>query len=226
MDIKNLILIIIALPNIFLGLLIIIKSPKIPGNIYFGLTCIVGGLWALLMGLLHTINDINILNTYILRSTVFFSILVPLFYFLFSINYPFRFKNQNNLLFVYLVPFILSIITLLGFFNVEEIYFENEKLIEKTNLNNFFIFAIYFFVYILIAFSLLLRKYFNLMGIHKIQIRYILISTFITFFIVILFSIILPLINRYFYDWFSPIFTLINFIFIGYLIFLKPKSNN
>jgi hypothetical protein len=221
MDLKNLILIIVAIFNLFLGLLIISKDHKNYSHVYFGLMCVFGGLWTMFMGLLNSITDIRILETYILKFTWICSIFPPLFYILFSLNFPYNIKNQFKLLWLYLIPGLLIFLSLLNSFQVETIYFENNRLVEKTIFDNYLIYAVYFFGYLLVGFFLLSKKYFSESGINKIRIKYILASTFITFLVVTLFSIILPLVNKYFYDWFSPIFTLINFIIIGYLIFLK-----
>jgi hypothetical protein len=221
MDLKNLILIIVAILNVFLGILIIAKDNKNLGNIYFSIMCFSGGLWTIFMGLLRIITDINILESYILKLTWEFSILPPLFYLLFSLNFPYKYKNQLKLAWLYLIPITLIILNLLNIFRVESIYFENNRLVEKTIFNNYLMYAVYFFGYILAGFFILAKKYFSETGINKIRIKYILWPTLITFIIVTLFSITLPLVNKYFYDWFSPIFTLINISIIGYLIFIK-----
>lgn len=222
MNIKFILLTIAAVLNIVIGLLIIKKNYKHPGNVYYGLTCLTGGLWVMSMGLLHSLQDLAVLNI-ILNITVIFSVLPPLFYLLFVISFPYHMYFYVKQLWFGLPPLLLIILVATGVFSVENIYLSGGRLIEEVNFTNYLFYAIYFFTYIFIGFYLLIKKYLKSEGIHKIYLQYLIFGTIITFLITTFFSIILPLVNGYFYDWYSPLFTLINFIIIGYLIFIKPK---
>jgi len=226
MSIINIVLLIIVpFLNLVIGFWIIKMNSKLASNVFFGLLCISAAFWTLGMGLLHFLTDFYILEVYILKLTVIFSALIPMFYLMFATAYPFETKIFSRRLYLITIPLIIIILVALDYFRVENIYFEQGRLIEQVVFKNYVIFAIYFFSYLALGFYFLIKKYFTLASIYKKNVKYILFSTLITFLVVTFLSIILPLVNKYFYDWYSPIFTLINFTVIAYLIFCKPKNS-
>ena len=89
MDIKFYLTIVIALLNIFLGLFILRKNYKAPGNIYYCGLCISGGIWAIFMAFLYFVNSNQLLEICI-KGTYAFAILPPLFYLMFAYHYPYK----------------------------------------------------------------------------------------------------------------------------------------
>jgi len=221
MEIKYLVLYLVAFLNLLLGLFIIKKNRRSKINLYFGSLCIVGCIWTLSMSLLYTLNNLAVLD-WIIRLMVVTSTLMFLLYFLFALQYPYPTPVRKPWL-IPVLPVILIVLGLLGFLPVEKLYFFNGRLVEQTIFGNYLIFAIYYIVYLFLTFYVLFKKFFASEGIQRLQLKYILISSGVTFAIMTFFSVILPLINGYFTDWFSPIFTLINFFVISHLIFIKNR---
>jgi len=219
MEIKYLVLILVAFLNLLLGIFIIKRNHRSKINLYFGSLCIIGGVWTFSMFLLYNLQNLVVLD-FIVRLMVATSTLMFLLYFLFSIQYPYPYPIGRTWL-VTVMPVILVIMSLLGFLTVEQLYFSDGRLIEQTIFSNFFIFSVYYIIYLFLSFYVLFRKFFVSQGTQRMQLKYILIFSGTTFVIMTFFSVILPLINGYFKDWFSPIFTLINFFAIAYLIFRK-----
>jgi len=219
MSYKIIILGIVALLNLSLGFSIIKRNRLSRFNLYFGLLCIAGGVWTALMLSLHLFVSLAALD-WVLRLMVVVSTLMFLLYLLFSIEYPYPFSLKRPWL-IYVIPTVLIILEILGFFPVERLSFVDGRLVEQTIFSNYIIFSGFYIGYLLLIFYILFKKFFASSGLQRLQLKYILISSGTTFIIMTFLSVIMPLVNGYFTDWFSPIFTLINFVFISYWIYLK-----
>jgi len=219
MNYKIIILFIVALLNLLLGSLLIKRNRLSRFNLYFGLLCISGGIWSALMATLHlVISPIGL--DWILRLMVAISTLMFLLYLLFAIEYPYPFSIKKRWL-IFILPFALIVLAVSGFFPVEQLSFSDGRLIEQTIFSNFIIFSCFYIVYLFLTFYILFKKFFASSGLQRLQLKYILLSSGTTFIIMTFFSIIMPLTNGYFTDWFSPMFTLFNLIFISYWIYFK-----
>jgi len=216
---KIIILGVVALLNLLLGFFIIKRNRLSRFNLYFGLLCISGGVWTALMVSLHLFASLTALD-WILRLMVVVSTLMFLLYLLFSIEYPYPFSLKRPWL-IYIIPTVLIILEILGFFPVERISFSGGRLVEQTIFSNYIIFSGFYIGYLLLTFYILFKKFFTSSGLQRLQLKYILISSGTTFIIMTFLSVIMPLVNGYFTDWFSPIFTLINVVFISYWIYYK-----
>jgi len=225
MIVKFVITYIIAFLNIILGVFIYTKNRKSLGNIFYCLLCVFGGLWAVSMALFLIIRDPFIINNIINRAVYFSGIFVPLFYLLFAYNFPYKLNKFSNsfIRLLYIIPSILGIIVLIGVFKTEIIEVSGGSLVHYTIFQNYLIYTIYFFLYVLGGLAILLNKLTKDIGVYKTQILYIIFATILTFIIIGIVSFLLPLMNNYTYDWLGPIFTLIHFMVVGYLIFIKSR---
>lgn len=221
--IKFIFILIIALANIILGLFIISKYRKILGNIFFGLMCVSGGLWALTNGLLYS----NFFENYylVIKILFVFAILAPLFYLLFAYHFPIKTKlySKTSNYIIYFIPSILIIFVILGVFKIQTVLIVDKQVYQPVVFHDFLIFSVYFFYYVSWGVILLLQKYFGNLGIYKIQIRLVILATLITFALTGFVSIILPLLGISNYDWLGGIFTSIFFFIVGYLLFYKRE---
>ena len=226
MIIKFALTLIISLLNIFLGIFIYKKNSKNASNIFYSGLCITGGLWALFMAFLLIVKDLNILEN-VNKGAFIFGVLPPLFYLLFAYNFPYKLKvySKKIIYLIFLVSTVLFILILFGIIKMETIEVINGKVIRSSIFYDYLIYTVYFFGYVLWGFAILLKKFFKDSGIYKQQIKYLIIATISTFIFTGTVSIILILFNIFNYDWLGPIFTLIHFIVVGYLIFYKsPKE--
>ena len=224
MSVKFIIAIIISLLNIFLGLIILRKNYKNPSNIYYCALCVSGGLWAIIFASYLIINS-QILFDYFIRAT-YICVLVPLFYLIFVYHYPYRLWVYPEWLIrlIFIIPSLLVFFIFSGILRLEEVVNIDGLLKAKTIFPNFLFFVIYFFIYIIWGIVVLFKKFKRIEGVYKINIKYLITATGLTFLLTGLINVILPLLfGTFFLDWLGPIFTLINFVIIGYLIFIRPK---
>jgi len=224
MSIKFIIAIIIALLNIFLGLIILRKNYKNPSNIYYAGLCMSGGLWALFQSLLFIVNSQLFLD-FVYKCIYIFAIFPPFFYLMFTYHHPYKLwvYPQWLIKLIYFLPLAYFCLILFGFMDFNVVRFINGTATQNIIFNNFLFFTIYFFFYIVWGILILFKKFKNTERVHRIHIKYIIMATVITFIITGIVNVIMPLLDNFTYDWLGGFFILINFICIGYLIFIKPK---
>lgn len=225
MEIKFIATLVIALLNIFLGIFILKKNPKNPGNVYFCGLCVSGGIWALTMAWLLVINNQAALNVD-LKLTYIFGILPPFFYLMFAYHYPYKlwlYSRKVIGLIYFLTTFFLLLVSV-GWFNLEDSSVVDGLVRQSAIFPNFLIFAIYFFFYIIWGLIILIKKYKNIEGVFKVNLKYLIAATISTFIITGITSVIMPIFDSFSFDWLGPIFTLVHFTTVGYLLFYKLKN--
>lgn len=226
MDIRFYLTIVIALLNIFLGLFILRKNYKAPGNIYYCGLCISGGIWAIFMAFLYLVNSNQLLEI-CLKGTYAFAILPPLFYLMFAYHYPYKGWNYPEWLLklIFTITVIMEVVFLSGLLNLQEAFIQNGVLQQIVHFKYFLVFSIYFFGYILWGLVILIIKIIRDSGFYISRISYLIGATISTFIIVGIISVILPLFDNWSYDAYGPFFTLLHFTIVGYLLFYKVNKN-
>jgi hypothetical protein len=224
MQTKFIATLIIALLNIFLGFYILRKNYKNPNNIFYAGLCISGGIWALSMAALLVANSQVILDKVVMANYIF-GILPPYFYLMFAYYYPYKLWNYSASLIktIYLIPVFFIFLLLSRLIVLEDANYFNGLISQRSIFPNFLVFVVYFFIYILVGLCILLKKMKRIEGIYKINIKYLIIATLSTFIFTGIVSVFLLMLNVYTYDWLGPIFMLIHFVVVGYLLFYKSK---
>jgi hypothetical protein len=224
MDIKNIIILIISLLNIILGFVVLAKNHKNPSNIWFFLLCLFGGGWGITIFFQYIITDQVLHDLVIVKLIYIFGILAPLAFLFLAINFPYKLKQySNNLFWFYLPPTVLILLIIAGILRMQEDVIIVGKLYESVVLRDSLIFVTYYFVYVVLGFFILLRKFLAAEIFYRKQIKYLMIATIGTFITAGIVCVVLTLFNIFAYDWLGPIFLLINFSAVGYLIFIQPK---
>lgn len=227
MNTLNVIILLASLLTIFIGFLVLIKNYKSPANLWYFTMCLFGGLWGLMKVIQFSIMDVYWHDLLISRLVMFFGALAPIsfvmmtYYFGYKLNKP----SKKN---IYLLVFIASIVPLLNILGIlrhADISIIDNSLHREIIFRDFLIFALYYFIYIFFGFYILLKKYLTSEGVTKIQIKYLIYGTVGNFLTTGVVSVILLLFNNFKYDFFGPIFLLVNFFFIGYLVFIKSRIN-
>jgi len=226
MDIKTISILIIAFLNIFLGIWVYKRNRENLANINYALLCISGGLWAIAIAFIYFADNNQLLH-YAIKFTYFFAFFPPLFYLLFAYYYPYKLWSYSSKLLkiIIITPIVLEVLFVSDLLKIQEAILINGILKQQVIFNDFLIFAIYFFGYIIWGLVILFKKLNHDIGIYKIRVKYLVIATITTFIIIGITSIILPLLNNFDYDNLSPFFILIHFIVAGYLLFYKVKNN-
>ncbi|MCX6784689.1 MAG: hypothetical protein NTV81_01990 [Candidatus Komeilibacteria bacterium] len=226
MDTKNLFILIIGLLNIFLGLVVYLKHHKQPVSFWFFVMCLFGGGWGVVKAFQLSVMDIFWQDHVFVILVYIFGILAAFAYVMLCYHFPYKDKIYSKPLtfFIYFVPLVLIVLGLLGIIKIHENSIIDNILYREIRFTDFLVFGIYFFVYVFLGAGLLYKKYLSADGVHRIQIKYLLIGTLGTFLTTGYVSIFLLLLNNFKYDWLGAIFLFINFSITGYLIFIRPLN--
>lgn len=225
MIIQNIFIFIVSVFTILLGVMIYVKHRKSPSNFWYLWMCVFGGAWGLMKVVQFSVLDIYWHNLLISRFVMIFGALAPLAYFLFTYNFIYKDKNlsKNILFFTVFFSITLSILYLFNILGHAHIYITNGILQRDIMLFDFSIFALYFFIYIFFSLSILFKKYKIAESVHKIQIKYLMIGTILTFLTTGFVSVVLLLFNNFTYDWLGPIFLSIHISIVGYFLFITHR---
>jgi len=100
-----------------------------------------------------------------------------------------------------------------------------ERNMEVTQMANYSIFSAVFGLLVLLSFVQLIVKYRKAEGYNKRLIKYVIWGTALTFVLATITNLIPSFWNTFGTYWMGPLFSLINFSVIAYLVFYKPSKN-
>ena len=162
---------------VFAYILLFRRDWRNPIYFNFGMATLSLGLWIFVTILTYIQN--LFLSTYFLETLSFIFGLWILHYFaIFTYKYPYSLKKDSNI--IILLYAVTSLFTLS--FLIPDLYiFKSELrfpfLYNELNLIGFTLFIIYFSVLSILSFKNLIYKYLNSGGIHKIQLKKIIVGT-------------------------------------------------
>lgn len=224
MDIKNLILIIIACFNLIMSFILLMKNKHSIVNISFFLFFIGASLWSFGIAMFRTTLDMEVAVAWA-RIYYFAPAIIALAFLLFANHYIYRYSELNEIkIFYFLLPFLFIIFIIFHptfFIEHATHYIWGNDANEK--LGGHFLFALYFFSYLFLAYKILFKKYKIVQGINRRNLALIIYSTMLSYLFGVIFDLVLPLIGNYRHIWVGPYFTLITLIFLTYLIFFQNK---
>lgn len=222
MGIINLLILISSILTIVLGFLVLFKGYKNPSNFWYFLMCFFGGSWGVMKVIQFLVIDVYWHDLLISRFVMFFGALAPLAYFMLAYYFVYKIKlSKFRLYTIFFVAIIVSLLNLAGILKHADVSIINNNLHRDIIFGDFLIFSAYYFIYVVIGFIILLKKYFILDGVSKLQVKFLIIGTISSFFTTGVVSVILLLFNNFSYDWLGAIFLLIHFFIIGYLLFIR-----
>ncbi len=217
-DYKTIILFTVSLITSYLSLLIIRDRAKYD-NMVFALFILSVSFWSLGVAFFNLSNDI-VMSEYIVKFYYIAAALIPLFFSLFSLSFPYKNKNifiyQNIFISVFCI-ISYAIIFYPNFIIKSIVIGEYNKVI--LDLKSYYIYFAYFLILMIFSYINLFRSYFlnrNNLEILK-RVRYMSIGTLIPFLFGMYFNLILPIVN-YNYIWVGPIAGLIVVFVVLYSI--------
>jgi len=221
-DIKDILLIVIALLNFILGIILIRKNSQSPINLSFATLVFAVGLWSFGLAMFNTTLNMEVAAAWA-RMYYFASAIIIFSFAVFSVYYIYPLFILNKVKFIYL---------LLPLFIITFIIFHPTLLIENAShydwgndanekLIGHVAYAFYFFGYLALAYSILFKKLKKSEGVNYLNLRSFLWVISIGFLFGVLFDLILPLLGIYKYVWVEPYFSLIYIVYLIWLIFYK-----
>src|SRR3989338_1262938 len=217
MDIRDIILFIATLVNLGFASTIVFRNPRSHINISYGLSVIATALWTLGLVLFRLSSPeyaIPLARFYYISAA-----LIATYFIFFGMHFPNKDDVKHSWwLYVFLhVPAI--IISYLVFTTKFISGLSVESWGKNIVLGRAYIFYVVFWViYMGTAFFLMLSRYKTAQPMEKLQLKFVLLGTFIAATGGSLFNLFLPLFGNYQYIWAGPYTTLIMVVFIGYAI--------
>ncbi len=196
-----------------------LRGKKDITNILFSLFTLALALWAL--NIAFFINTSNLSSALIFANLYYImASAIPLLFFYFSM-YFLEYKKPTRIHFLYLVPFLLLLLSFTIDKNVllKSIYVgQIDKEVVFNNINYLF-YIIYFIFYVVISYYNLLKSFFSTKElIKKIQLKFIIVGTIFAYILGMIFNLFLPAIGNYHNIWLGPLFTLIMVFSMEYAI--------
>ena len=214
----NVLLLSATFSSLLLGLLIYIKSPKIPSNLFYFLFSLFLASWS--FGMWMYAKDPFIYDRVLTWSKILHAtgILVALFLLLFSLTFP---KNISlpfrKATLIAMPALLMAIITLFTNYVIKSVNYlpGNRQLVYSSG---YFLYFLFFATYLMTSLLILIKKYFKSKGIEKQQIKYIAGSITIASILSFIINMILPALGNFKIAWLGPLVIFIILVAIGYAI--------
>ena len=219
MDLKNIVLIIVSLINLFLGFVILVQRPVKKSNIVFSLMVFNVVLWAAIILLYRYTAQLGS-ALFLVRLFYALAIFIPLLFLFFTFIFPRQKKlwRKTAIFIICLPPIIIFLLTL----------FTNaiiSGLQPVAGAESLIIFSRWFFVYALTSSFYFIWTLLNLFldifktkGIIRIQLKYIFIGLLAASVIALATNLFMPWLGYFGFDWIGQISTVIWIAFIAYAL--------
>lgn len=222
MDIKSIILIIIALLDFLVGFVLIFKNPRSPIYATFALVLLGGGLWSFGIAMFRSTLDMEVALAWT-RIYYFSPTIIVLAFLAFSNYYIYKLHELDITKIIYfLLPFLfITFIIFHPTFFIEKAYHYEWGNDAKEKLGGHLLFVIYFFSYLILSYKILFKKLKNSEGVNRKNIFLVIIATMSAYFMGLIFDLILPIMGNYKLIWIGPYFTVLVSMTLIYLIFYR-----
>ncbi len=226
-DIRDLVLMLVAFSNFALGLFALWQNKKEKINIYFALVALATTLWAFGLAMFSWTSN---LYTALIWAKIYYlaAIMIGASFLSFSFLFPYKryqITNFYKLLF-FLFTISIVIISVWPGLMIKEVNFADWG--KNVNLSWFYAFyVIYFTICMIGAFGNFILKYIDktVSKIQKKQIQYVFVGYILAAIWGTTFNLFLPLMGNYKFIWVGPYFTLVLIGFLTYAIFKHHLMN-
>lgn len=225
MELKNIILLLIAAFNLFLGFYIVSKDRHSRLRWSFFALSLSVFFWCISQSYLYSgLLDKEI----ILKATIWSYLagsLIPISFVFFGYLFPVDISMKKKYVHLLVWPFIILFISIL----IDKSFIVRDGIkneIENVLLYNVFgsvVYLIYFLLYMGLGFYFLIKRYRSLIGILKYQAGIMLFGIGIAFIFAAICSLILPFDNIFNFDLFGPYFSLVMVFSIAYMMFKQSR---
>lgn len=218
----SIILLVIAVLNLYLAGFVFFRNRHSPSNFYYSLMLLCGTVWILgLFGYSLTFNAFHPFARLALINILYIgTLLASFYYFIFTCHFPYPTFKLPKWLRAFLYALVFGLAALLSLkpdFLIDLSILETNM--EMTHIMNYLVFSLVFGAFVIAGFVVLLKKYFKAEGVSKRQIGYVLWGTALTYVLASITNLLPSFWNSYSTYWLGPVFTLINVSFIALLIF-------
>jgi len=219
MDLQNILIIIAAVINSLLGFFVYSRNPRNKINQWFSIFVLSLVLWCISM-LIYRLSN-NIQSAFLWAKVLYqVALFIPATFMYFTFTLPEGKIDVSKYIriFLWLPPIILAILTAYSGQIITGVNFipgqENQILWGPYYL----VYNIYFVVYFAILFFVLFRKLLSVSGITRVQIKFILLGTFIPSIFANVANLLLPTFKIFYFNWLGQVMTIPMVAFVVYAI--------
>lgn len=219
MGYQEIILFVVGTLNAFFSYFILRGEKKVANYMFF-LIALSVSLWSFNLGFFTITKNLDLAlifaNSYYIAAAA-----IPIFFLYFSLFFPENKKRFKKKHLFFLIPFSILIgLTLLDKnIILKEIYFTSwgkDVVLDKVY---YIAYVSYFIFFVTVSYYYLIKLYtFNLSITEKIQLKFLIIGTTLSYTFGMIFNLFFPYFGNYHYIWFGPFFTLIMIFSLGYAI--------
>ena len=226
METKSIILLIMAILNLILFSIVLKKNSSNQINLYYSLMLLTGSFWILGLFGYSLSTEIPILRLLFIKLIYSFTLIAGFYYFVFCHYFPFRLFKPSKYITALAYIFVFGYSLFIALNNNYIVSFKEimEGNAEVTQMVNYSIFSVVFGLLVLLSFVQLIVKYRKAEGYNKRLIKYVMWGMGLTFVLASITNLIPSFWNAYSTYWLGPLFSLINFSVIAYLIFYKSNK--
>jgi len=224
-NIKSLILIIVAILNLLLGAFVYLKNRKDKINIYYGLTASSTAAWCFGIAVLRLTNNVDTAFFWV-RFNYVAATLIGISFLSFSLVFPFVKEKPKKIYKTLFLLFAAFVLFISAWPNLMVVGVEiNDK--GNTGILTEFVyfFATYFMMCLIGAFGNFIQKYKDADSTQKVQIKYVFTGTLIAAIFGTTFDLILPIARNWELAWLGPIFTIVMVGLIAYAVLKHHLMN-
>lgn len=219
MDIKALLLFIIAFLNVSLAIFIYSRGTKKRVNISYSLAVLSVSLWSLSLGMVQVVESAAHAILWAKAAYLFATFIAANFLY-FSLVFPYSHKplTHRTLLFIFGFPFLLAILLGTTNFLIRGIVSQPWGREFILGAPEYLAYTLWFLVVMGWPFFHLYHKYKRSKGVERMQLRYVLFGTLASAVLGSLFSLILPWFRSQRFFWLGPLFTIVTISSVAYAI--------
>lgn len=201
------------------GFIVYARDRDKKSNLFFLLLSFSAALWSITLGLFEVTQNIYAVN-YLLVLVYITAATIPLALLFFSLALATEKINLSRLKFIFiLTPFILVSVGLL----IPDFILKNmdgfDSGAKVIAFGKWFpLFITYILVYLLLSLGILIKRYRESAGIFKVELRYILLSTFAAIAVSLAANLFLPNAGVFKFFWIGPSIIVLTLLVVGFLI--------
>ncbi len=217
MDIKNIIVAIAFLFNLFLGLLIYFKGRKNKASIAYVFVTWSVAFWAISMIFYRATGSEN--SIFWCKILYLSATLIPYTFLRFSYLFPYgKFNISRTKRILLVLPVIFVVVLVIFSFVIKDVSVHSGEEKEIIFGSLYFLYIIYFSIYFIWPLWNLFVKYKKAVGILRMQLRYMLIGPLIAIVFGTLFNLTLPTLGYFKLNWAGQVSTLVMVFSVAYAI--------
>jgi len=216
MGAESIILVLISILLTILGFYILLRNMRNPAHISLFVMMIGAAIWVVCNGL-----DYVYLSVFLTKSTYLGALLIATGFLFFSFYFPFRQKHYSIFLYLLTIfPVIILVILLYtGDVFIERMIEEGRKILYGPA---FHVFNMLFLIYWFWGIYNFVMKYKVSDGLHEWQLKNLFWAIAISFLAGITTNLVFPwLFDIWTFGWIGPMFSIIFFGFVSYILFKK-----